>query len=73
MGTIERQDKITHSLEYKNMVKSTKHPFGTSSNPSLLGWSARFLLYTLANPGLLGGQPGSYCISLLTLVCWVVS
>merc|ERR1712189_74649 len=31
------------------------------------------LLYTPIDPGLLGGQPGSYCIPQLTLVRWVVS
>ena len=28
---------------------------------------------TPTDPSLLGGQPGSYCIPQLTLVCWVVA
>ena len=43
------------------------------ADPSKLVWSARFLLYTLADLGLLGGQPSSYCIPQPTLVHWVVS
>ena len=63
--------KLYHVVH--NVFIVSQGPIVYLDRPWFVWWSARLLLYTLTDPGSLGGQPGSYYIPQPTLVHWVVS